>query len=246
MSQQPPAPPKTRWTGAAAGGAAGFLALALYLLFWPVGVEPEPWRPPEAPSLEALLAPGRRLSPVERLDLDGASGPEAVAVDGRGRIYTGTRDGRILRLEPGPGDARIRTFARTGGRPMGLAFDRGGRLLVADLERGLLAVGRDGAVEVLAESAGGRTLGRTNGVAVGPDGTIYFTDASWAHPDAPALVPLVAHRPTGRLLAHDPETGRTRVLLDSLRFANGVAVDPGGGFLLISETAAYRVRRVDL
>jgi len=232
MSHRPPPPPKTRPSPAAAGLAVGVLALGLYFLFWPVGIDPEPWRPPEAPDLEGSEAPGRRLAPIERLGLDGSTGPEAVAVDPEGRI--------------GDGAPRAETVARTGGRPLGLAFDRRGRLLVADFERGLLAVGPDGAVELIADSAGGRPLGRTNGVSVAPDGTVYFTDASWAHPDGPALAPLVEHRPTGRLLAHVPATGRTTVLVDSLHFANGVAVDPGGAFLLVSETGAYRIRRVEL
>lgn len=224
--------------------AAGLLALTLYLLFWPVGVEPIAWRPPPDPGLTGPYAVNRRLGGVERIELDGSVGPEDVAVDGRGRLHVGTEDGRILRLDPDRPAAGPEVLARTGGRPMGLAFDRDGRLLVADLDRGLLAVSPGGRVTVLATGAGGVPLGRTNGVTVAPDGTVYFTDASHEHPDGPGFVALVAHRPAGRVLELDPETGDVAVLLDSLHFANGVTVAPDGRHVLVVETGAYRVRRI--
>ncbi|MCH8960348.1 MAG: SMP-30/gluconolactonase/LRE family protein, partial [Bacteroidetes bacterium] len=46
-----------------------------------------------------------------------------------------------------------------------------------------------------------------------------------------------------RLLAYDPASGATRTLRDDLYFANGVAVSPDGAFVLVNETARYRVRR---
>jgi sugar lactone lactonase YvrE len=52
------------------------------------------------------------------------------------------------------------------------------------------------------------------------------------------------HRPHGRLLAYDPATRSTRLVVDGLLFANGVAVSPDGAFLLVAETVGYRVRRV--
>lgn len=226
------------------GTAAAVVAATLYLLFWPVELEPVAWRPPPDPGLVGEFGANRRLAGVERIGLGGAVGPEDVAVDARGRLYVGTRDGRILRLDPERPENPPETFVRTGGRPMGLAFDAEGELLVADLRRGLLSVSSGGRVRVLANGAEGARLGRANGVAVGPDGTVYFTDASREHPDGPGFAALLTHRPTGRVLAYRPQTGRTSVVLDSLYFANGVAVAPGGGHLLVAETGAYRIRRV--
>jgi len=221
-------------------------ASLLYLLFWPVEARVEAWDAPPAPVLAGPYQRNERLAQMERIDLGGATGPEDVAVDRRGRLYTGTEDGRILRLDPERIDGGPTTFARTGGRPMGLAFTPGGELVVADLRRGLLAVTPGGGVRTLVRAVGGRPLGRTNGVALGPDGSVYFTDASWAHPEGPATRALLEHRPTGRLLRYDPEAERAEVLLDSLYFANGVAVSHDGSFLLVAETGAYRVRRVEL
>jgi len=60
-------------------------------------------------------------------------------------VYTGVGDGSILRVNPRTGSASV--FANTGGRPLGVTFDASGeRLYVADADRGLLSVSRDGKV----------------------------------------------------------------------------------------------------
>ena len=76
------------------------------------------------------------------------------------------------------------------------------------------------------------------------DGTVYFSDASTRFHLGDSIADVVEHRATGRLLAYDPATGTTRVLLDGLCFANGVALAPDESFVLVVETACYRVRRL--
>jgi sugar lactone lactonase YvrE len=44
-------------------------------------------------------------------------------------------------------------------------------------------------------------------------------------------------------MRYDMATGAVTTLLDSLHFANGVAMGPGGRYLLVSETGGYRVLR---
>ena len=55
---------------------------------------------------------------------------------------------------------------------------------------------------------------------------------------------ILEHQPNGRLLAYEPATKTTRVVLRDLRFANGVAVSPDQTFVLVCETARYRLHRV--
>lgn len=45
----------------------------------------------------------------------------------------------------------------------------------------------------------------------------------------------------GRLLSYDPETGRVKVLLDSLYMPNGIAKSPDEDFLLLAETSIGRI-----
>ena len=207
---------------------------ALYLAFWPVPVDPIAWTPGPAPA----LAEDARLEGVAVLPL--GVGAEDVAVDARGRIYGGDHDGRIWRVAPG-GAPEI--FAETGGRPLGLAFDARGQLIVCDSTQGLLQVDPSGGVTVLADGHGGRPFGFTDDLDIGPDGTIYFSDASHKFGQSQVTEAMVESRPNGRLLAYDPATGETRLLLDGLHFANGVAVTHDGDAVLVSETTRYRVLR---
>lgn len=215
--------------------------LLLYLLLWPVKVDPAAWEPPPAPALAGDFAPNERLAGVERLPAGGHA-PEGVAVGADGSVYTGLDDGRVVRLRPGGGAPEL--FAVTGGRPLGLDFDGAGNLVVADAERGLLLAGRDGSVSVLSRESGGRPFGCVNDLDISSDGTVYFTDATDRFPLSVYRQDIVEHRPNGRLLAYDPAARSSRVLFDGLHFANGVALGPDESFVVVAETGKYRLWRV--
>jgi sugar lactone lactonase YvrE len=221
--------------------ALGALAIVVaYLALWPVPVDPVAWRPPEAPS-DARFAPNGGFRGLERLGVGVALGPEATAIDREGRVYTGTRDGRILRLDRGA--AAFREVARTGGRPLGMAFGPAGELYVCDALRGLLAVDPSGAIRTLATGHGGIPFGFVDDVDVGPDGTVYFSDASSKFPLHHEREDVLEHGGRGRLLAYHPGTGTTELLLSGLQFANGVAVAGDGSYVLVNETGSYRIVR---
>ncbi|MGA9998198.1 MAG: SMP-30/gluconolactonase/LRE family protein [Pyrinomonadaceae bacterium] len=216
------------------------LALLLYLLFWPVPITPAAWTPPTPPALAGVYEQNTKLAGVERLSVGVA--PEDVALDGEGRIYTGLLDGRIMRLQAD--GSRPEVFADTHSRPLGLVFDKSGNLIVADADKGLLSIARDGSVTVLSTEAQGLPFHCTNDLDVAADGTIYFTDASYKFPISNYKADLIEHQPNGRFLAYDPKTKTTRVILNKLHFANGVAVSPDQSFVLVVETGEYRVHRV--
>ena len=219
------------------------VALALiYLLFWPVPITPASWTPSPAPPLNGIYQQNSRLAGVERLSLGPGFAPEDVALDSEKRIYAGMDDGRIMRLQAD--GTRPELFADTHGRPLGLAFDPTGNLIVADANKGLLLIGRDGSINVLTTQAEGVAFRCTNDLDVAADGTIYFTDASSKFPISSYKADLLEHQPNGRLLAYDPKTKTTRVVLGRLHFANGVAVSPYQSFVLVVETGTYKVDRV--
>ena len=124
-----------------------------------------------------------------------------------------------------------------------MAFDRAGTLYVCDGVKGLLAVSPAGQLRTLATGYGGLPFGFTNDVDVGPDGTVYFTDASSAFGPSGYREDILEHGGRGRLLAFHPDTGRTELLLAGLEFANGVAVGGDGSFLVVNETGSYRMVR---
>jgi sugar lactone lactonase YvrE len=217
------------------------VALA-YLLLAPVPINPAAWTPPAVPVLTGQYQQNTRLAPVQKLLLGDGHKPEDVALDAEGKIYGGFEDGRIMVLQPDGTQPRL--FANTGGRPLGLAFDPEGNLIVADAIKGLLSVNKSGEVKVLAVEADGVRFGCLNDLDVAADGTIYFTEASNKFPMSQFTNELLEHQPNGRLLALDPQSQKPRTVLGNLYFANGVAVSPDQSFVLVVETGMYRVRRV--
>ena len=175
-------------------------------------------------------------------------GPEHIEFGPDGSLYTATLSGAILRMNA-DGTAQ-ETMARTGGRPLGLAFDASGRLLVADALRGLLAVDGAGAVTVLADRVDGTPILFADAVVVAADGKIVFTDATQRSSpgdfgtfDA-ALYDILEHSCTGRLLEFDPSTATTRIVAQGLCFPNGVALSADEQSLLVAETGTYRILRI--
>lgn len=222
---------------------AVILIVALgYLLLVPVPINPAAWTPPVAPTLTGQYQQNTRLAPVQKLPLGDGHKPEDVALDADGKIYAGFEDGRIIELQADGTQPRV--FANTGGRPLGLAFDRAGNLIIADAIKGLLSVNKSGEVKVLAVESEGVRFGCLNDLDVGADGTIYFTEASNRFPMSQFANDLLEHQPNGRLLALDPQTQKPRTLLRGIYFANGVAVSPDQSFVLVAETGKYRVRRL--
>jgi sugar lactone lactonase YvrE len=206
-------------------------------------LDPEAWTPPKAPPLEGPYARNEALAAAELWLVPEGEGPEDVAVDSAGCVYAGVADGRILRWPAGGGDPAV--VADTGGRPLGIEVDRDGSLVVCDANKGLLRV-RDGSVEVLVDAFEGRPLLFTNNADIASDGTIYFTDSSTRFGIDQYRHEIFESRPNGRLLAHDPATGETRLVADGLYFANGVALVPGEEHALVAETSRYRILRVRL
>lgn len=218
------------------------LALALaWLTLWPVPVDPQPWVAPTPPPLEGDFALDDALAVVERVGEGVLVGPEDVAVAPDGALFTGLADGRLMRLGP---DGAVTEVGRTGGRPLGLRVGPDGALVVADALRGLLAVGPDGAARVLATGEGDRPFRFVDGVDLGADGVIWFSDASDRFGLHDYTLDIMEHRGNGRLLRLDPATGSVTRQLDGLQFANGVAVDPRQEFVLVVESGVARVRRL--
>ena len=232
-----------------AGGALAILAvILLYLLFWPVPIDPVAWDAPQNRGLVDPFEPNDRLRKSRLIELGEHQGPEDIAGGPDGRLYTGTSDGKILRIEPGSGT--IEVFADTGGRPLGLEFDSAGNLLVANAYLGLQRISPAGEVATLTDSYDGQPITYADDVAVAADGMIYFSDASSKFGAfksggsyEASLYDLLEHGGHGRIFSFNPATGVTAVVMDGLNFANGVAVSEDQQFLAVIETGTYRVLR---
>jgi len=231
-------------------GGALLAGIAVYLLAWPVPIDPVAWEAPPDAGLVDPFDVNDRLAPARPLDLGSHEGPEDIALGPDGRLYSGTADGLILRFDT---SGRAEIFADTGGRPLGLEFDGAGNLLVANAYLGLQRIGQDGRVEVLANEYDGIKIDYANDVAVALDGTIFFSDSSTKFGAMKSggsyeasLLDIMEHGGHGRVFRHDPLSGETTLLVDSLNYANGVAISADQSQLLINETGGYRVLRYGL
>ncbi|MCH8545075.1 MAG: SMP-30/gluconolactonase/LRE family protein [Alcanivorax sp.] len=216
------------------------LLVSAMLLTRPGAVDAVGWEPPVPPEDSGVLADNADLREATLLALGAVSGPEDIAIDNDGNLYTGTADGRVVRINQ---DGQVEKLADTGGRPLGMDFDAGGKLVIADAKLGLIRVDMGGEIEVLTSSVDGEPIRFADDVAVAADGTIYFSDASTRFGLSDYQLDLIEGRANGRLLAFDPESGETRVLLEDLYFANGVTLSAEQDYLLVTETARYQITR---
>ncbi len=202
------------------------------------------------------LAPEFGVSKLAGADLLGTGavdGPEDVILDRDGNLYCGTRDGRIMRLFA-PDYTRVETYAKTGGRPLGLAFDEQDRLVVCVAGMGLYRIDGPDQIERLTSQTkrswtsleDDRQIRMADDLDIAPDGRIFFTDATKRYEMETWGLDLLEGRPNGRLLCFDPARGTTQTVCDNLYFPNGVCVTHDGKHLLVCSTWTCSVMVFDL
>ena len=171
--------------------------------------------------------------------MNNVNGPEAIAFSQEGLMYTANEDGRIIVLSRDGSNPH--DFVNTGGRPLGLKFNPQGDLIVADAYNGLLSINIDGEITVLSTEYEGVPFLLTDDLDIASDGMIYFSDASSVYNLENSGDDW--NQSNGRLLSYNPITEQTSLLLDSLYFANGVALNHDESFVLVNETWRGHVRR---
>ncbi|KYO18359.1 adipocyte plasma membrane-associated protein [Alligator mississippiensis] len=227
---------------------------AILLLECPI--DPQHLSLKEPPILTGVLEPNIKLRQAERLFENQIIGPESIVNIGD-VLFTGTADGKILRIE----DGEIQTLAQLGhgpcrtredepdcGRPLGIRVGPNNTLFVADAYNGIYEINPvTGEVQMLLSTKApieGQKLSFLNDLTLTRDGRkIYFTDSSskWQRRDFPLLV--MEGRDDGRLFEYDTVTKEVKVLMVGLRFPNGVELSPAEDFVLVAELTLARIRR---
>jgi len=209
---------------------------------------------PPTPSIargsDSPFAENDRLSHAEPIGLGQVEGPEDVILDRQDRLYTGTREGWILRFS-GPKFEHREIFARIGGRPLGMAFDREENLIVCSGGMGVYGVRPDGEVFKVTDETN-RTWGKLNDdsrlrladdLDIAPDGKIYFSEATIRYEMHSWDMDGIEGRGNGRMICFDPATGQTRTIIKNQRFPNGVCVTHDGQSVLYCSTWLCKVFR---
>lgn len=82
-----------------------------------------------------------------------------------------------------------------------------------------------------------------NSIAVAKNGDFYFSHSSSEY-EINRVMMTAFPNPSGRLIHLSRGTGKMKVLLDKLWFANGVAISPNEDFVVVAESFASRLMRV--
>ncbi|XP_013855884.1 adipocyte plasma membrane-associated protein, partial [Austrofundulus limnaeus] len=233
------------------------LPLLVIILILESPIQPEVFRLKEPPSMKGCWEPNLKLREAERLFEDHLIGPESITNIGD-VLFTGTADGKILKLI----GRRVVTVTRLGrppcgstddepscGRPLGIRVGPNGTLFVADAYLGLFEVNPTTGAAAQLVSGGqvvaGRKLSFINDLTVTQDGKkVYFTDSSSRWQRRNYLYLIMEATADGRVLEYDTETREVTVIMDNLRFPNGIQLLPDEESVLVAETTMARIRRV--
>jgi ribose transport system permease protein len=191
-----------------------------------------------------------RLHDTQIIGLGEIDGPEDVILDADGNLYCGVRQGEIIRFLA-PDHVKREVYAHVGGRPLGMAFDKGGGLVVCIAGMGLYRVDKDRSVmKLTAETNRSRfsiiddsRMRLADDLDIGPDGKVYFSEATIRYGFEEWVVDALEGRGNGRIIRYDPATGSTRTILRNLLFANGMCVAHDNKSVLYAETWGCRVSR---
>ncbi|MBZ9996168.1 ABC transporter permease [Mesorhizobium sp. BH1-1-4] len=198
----------------------------------------------------APMAVNDRLKDVGVIGLGFLDGAEDVIFDRQDRLYTGSRQGDILRFQP-PHYTESEVFAHIGGSPLGMAFDRDDNLVICVAGMGLYRVSPAGEVKLLTAETNrsltsvvdDSTMKLADDCDILPDGRIVFSEATVRFEMHDWYADALESRGNGRIIVHDPRTGSTRTLLSNLVFPNGICTAFDGQSVLFAESWACRISR---
>ncbi len=185
--------------------------------------------------------------PIGKGELDG---PEDIILDGDDNIYCGSRHGDVMRLFA-PDYKRIEIYCHIGGHPLGLAWNREGELIVCVAGMGLYKVTKDRQPVKLTDETNrslfsvidDSRMRLADDLDIAPDGKIYFSEATIRYDTSEWMIDALEARGNGRMICHDPATGKTRTIINNLQFPNGTCMTHDGESFLFAETWGCRINR---
>lgn len=220
------------------------------MTFKACSIHPEAWTPPARNDFNGTTALNEKLTTSKKISLNGWYGPEDIVFDSAGNIYTGVHDkqtgfsdGRILKIDP---SGKTEVFYNAGSWVAGLHFDNRGNLIALSHREGLISISPGKKVTVLAtKDENGRPFLIPNGLDIASDGKIYFSNTSEksAYNIKYGKRIILEMKPLGGFYSYDPSTRKIKTLISGTYFGNGVVMSKDESYVLLVETAKYRVLR---
>uniref|UniRef100_A0A7E4UXQ0 Str_synth domain-containing protein n=1 Tax=Panagrellus redivivus TaxID=6233 RepID=A0A7E4UXQ0_PANRE len=237
---------------------------ALYFMRPNVKVDPEIYQLPSPPKLVGDFEPNQRLVNAQYLVHGAVKGPESLHIEGD-RIYTGTADGKIAKIDHGllssfyvfhelPEGTKCDASYDSEvvcGRPLGIRNFDDSRLIVADAYYGIYLFNKlnGESVQLVSKEAtaiDGNPCTFFNDVEVQDDTTIFFSCSSTKYERRQALVAFLEQASDGRVYKYTTITKKLEVIQNGLRFANGIQLTDNKTALLVSETGMARIWKLPL
>jgi gluconolactonase len=172
---------------------------------------------------------------------DAHEGPVYVAAE-RALYFTTQRAGRrvdIMRLSLA--DGRLSTVLADAAAANGMTLDRDGRLVVCEQQPAAISRidPRSGARETVVDAYRGLPLNSPNDVVVKSDGSIWFTDPSYAHRQGFGPEPALGDH----VYAFD---GGLELVADGFEKPNGLAFSPDESVLYVGDSERCIVEAFDV
>ena len=196
------------------------------------------------------LAMNDKLREVEVIGLGRIEAPEDVILDRNDNLYSGSRQGDIIRFLA-PKYEQMEIFAHIGGSPLGMAFDRQDNLYVCVGGMGLYRVTPERHVEKATDETNRSFLSVTDDsrlrladdLDIADDGRIFFSEATVRYEMDEWPVDGLECRGSGRIICYDPRNNTTRTALRGLVFPNGICIASDRQSFFFAETWACTVKR---
>jgi len=201
-----------------------------------------PYHPQPMPAMVGVLAPNNELLKARTMFKGLVYQPEKIVKDpASDDLYTACGSGWIVRIRNGQAE----NITKLSGKPHGFDLDGNGHMYLADAYNGrILKVNlKTGKEFHVTSRAGSGYLHFVNDVAIAPNRWIYFTESSQRHTydQHKNHLPALEHASDGRLLAFDVHENKTRIILTTLNYANGICLSHDGNYMLICESSSYRI-----
>lgn len=206
--------------------------------------------PSTAEGSSSPYALNNKLRDVELIGLGQIEGPEDPILDSKGRLYSGTRHGDIVRFS-GPDFSLRETFVHVGGHPLGMAFDKDENLITCIAGMGVYKITPDRQITKLTDQTNrswfsvidNSRMRLADDLDIAPDGRIFFSEATIRFDMSEWMVDALEARGNGRIICYDPRNGSTQTVIPNLLFPNGICMARDSESFFYCETWGCTVSR---